>query len=155
MVRTRRLVASVPLLRPGRRKEELKDLGFFRQDLYCLTHGAFHSVGGVSSNMDTESGTCPHLAAVLADPTESTAFLNRYKTAVRWNAHRAQDIGYPAKRRKVCTFSATVSHCRRRRLTQQLLIRSLLQNVASAGLPSLDHTPVCTAHLQDAGRTST
>ncbi|KAI0705790.1 cysteine proteinase [Cerioporus squamosus] len=51
--------------------------------------------------MDTENGKCPHLAAVLADPTESTALLNRYKTAVRWNAHRSQEVGYPAKRRKI------------------------------------------------------
>ncbi|RDX57434.1 cysteine proteinase [Lentinus brumalis] len=51
--------------------------------------------------MDSENGKCPHLAAVLADPTESTALLNRYKTAVRWNAHRSQEVVYPAKRRKI------------------------------------------------------
>ncbi|KAI9057312.1 cysteine proteinase [Trametes sanguinea] len=51
--------------------------------------------------LDGDSPKCSHLVTLFAEDAEREALLNRYKSAIRWNARRAQTVAYTAKRRRI------------------------------------------------------
>ena len=66
------------------------------------------SVMSLPMDMDLVSVRCPHLAGIHVDESESAALLRRYKTVIRWSIHRAAEVAYPTKRRKVSIVSAVL-----------------------------------------------